>query len=101
MLALLCVKNLFISWLMFPLISFLKLAQYSSTHGHPLKLFYHDSRINVRAYFFQFVLSHCGIVCLLLWYKTRIYLRLRLGCDLLIYRMHHWASFRLSLGLSF
>jgi len=44
---LLCAIKLFISWLMFLLVSFFKLAQYNSTRGHPLKLFYPDSRINI------------------------------------------------------
>ena len=42
-----------ITWLTLHLISFFKLSQHKSTRGHSLKLFYPDSRINVRANFFS------------------------------------------------
>jgi len=32
---------------------FFKPARYNSTRGHPLKLYYPDSRINVRAHFYR------------------------------------------------
>ena len=56
-----------------PFDSFFEFSTHRGTRGHPLKLFYPDPRVSVRAHCFPIRVICFGIVCLLLLYWLKIF----------------------------